>query len=136
MSFVDLKEDIENRLVDRITDPADPVFRPSIAVLPANFSGEIPTQSWARLNIFVPGSDELQYGDRTSNTGFIEFNIFVDEGDGELEAMEIADELMGYYIGSERTTQFRRGTIATKAVDSVNPNLFRVDLRIPFTRFN
>ena len=127
MSFRSLKVDIEQRIASGTFD---------FTILPANFSGSIPTDDWARLNIFAPASDEIGYGNSTTNTGFVEFNIFVDEGQGETRAMEIVDELQDAYEGTQGQTTFRRGTIATKAVDTVNPNLFRVDLRIPFTRYN
>ena len=130
MSFRNLQIEIESRLT-----VASRGALPT-TVLPANFTGSIPTDEWARLNIFSPGSAEIGYAEQSTNTGFIEFNIFVDEGQGESRANEIADDLMSRFAGSEGRTTFRRGTIATKAVDSVNPNLFRVDLRIPFTRFN
>ena len=127
MSFRSLKVDIEQRIASGTFD---------FTILPANFSGSIPTDDWARLNIFAPGSTSIGYGNSSTNTGFVEFNIFVDEGQGETRAMEIVDELQDAYEGTQGQTQFQRGTIATKAVDTVNPNLFRVDLRIPFTRFN
>ena len=127
MSFRDLQVEVEQRIGTASL---------SFTMLPANFSGSIPTDDWARLNIFAPGSAITGYGNTSSNEGFLEFNIFVDEGRGEVRANEIADEINDLYQGSQGHTTFRQGTIATKAVDSVNPNLFRVDLRIPFTRFN
>ena len=128
MSFRDLQTEVETRIAGSTGL--------SVTVLPSNFSGTIPTSDWARLNIFAPGGTEIGYGISTTTTGFIEFNIFVDEGDGESAAHEAADELAALYVGTQGKTTFRQPTIATKAVDSVNPNLFRVDLRIPFTRFN
>ena len=128
MSFRELQNEIEDRIAGSTGL--------SVTVLPANFSGSIPTEDWARLNIFAPAGTEIGYSATTTTTGFIEFNIFVDEGNGESAAHEAADELAALYLGTEGKTTFRQPTIATKAVDSVNPNLFRVDLRIPFTRYN
>ena len=136
MSFRNLQIEIESRLTVDTTVSMGPRGPLPTTVLPANFTGSIPTNEWARLNIFSPASAEIGYAEQSTNTGFIEFNIFVDEGQGESRANEIADDLMLRFVGSEGQTTFRRGTIATKAVDSVNPNLFRVDLRIPFTRYN
>ena len=136
MSFRNLQIEIESRLTVDTTVSMGPRGPLPTTVLPANFSGSIPTDEWARLNIFAPGSAQIGYGNDSTNSGFIEFNIFVDEGQGVSRAHEIADDLMARYVGQEGHTIFQQGTIATKAVDSVNPNLFRVDLRIPFTRYN
>ena len=137
MSFRNLQIEIESRLTVDTTVSSGPRGPLPTTVLPANFTGSIPTNEWARLNIFSPGSAEIGYAEQSTNTGFIEFNIFVDEGQGESRANVIADDLMSRFAGSEgRTAIPTRYNCKLRRLILSTPNLFRVDLRIPFTRFN
>ena len=131
MSFRNLQNDIENVFADPTRIPT------GLQIIPANYSGSITSSAFARLNIFAPQAVTIGYDNATTIGGFVEFNIFVEEGIGLGSAHDFADELNEIYSGVMiGSTQFTQGSIATKAVDTVNPNLFRVDLRIPFTRYN
>lgn len=106
-------------------------------IVPANFNGATGNEGFIRFNILVGGSDLSGYGYETQERGFIDFNIFIDLGDGERRAYLIADHLEGLYGGkTSGLTVFSKSNITFKGIDTANPNLWRLDLRVPFIRFN
>ena len=138
MSFVDLQDDIERVLPSNGVVAFDPGVpgTDTIQVVPENFDGPVPTNGFARLGVIAPGGDINQFGASTER-GLVNFSIFVDSGLGERRAYEAADAINALYQGkTSGFTQFRKGTITSKGIDSINTQLWRLDLRITFTRYN
>lgn len=142
MSYTDLQLEVEgllpgNGLMEFGPAAVSPARRDSIQILPANFGGNIPTNGFVRLNVFSPRGDIEGFGFETSITGFVELNIFVQAGQGERRAYLVADELDRRYGGvTQGSTTFTQSTIAVKGIDNENPQLWRLDYRVPFTRYN
>lgn len=143
MSYIGVQVDVAARLSATIADQTIDsrnvltVGSDRIQILASNYSGSIPTTGFIRLNTFAPQGEVTSFGYDTSTGGFLEFNIFVESGSGEGRGYRFADALETRFGGVQSgLTTFGKGSIAVKGIDSENPNLWRIDLRIPFTRYN
>lgn len=134
MTYIMVQEDVESRLP---SDGRLDVEGGNIQVIPANFRGAVPTNGFVRLNVFSAAGEVDSYGFGNNTRGFVEFNVFVEAGAGERRAYRVADVLDGLYQGmTEGNTTFFKSTIAVKGIDTENPQLWRLDYRVPFTRYN
>ena len=108
-----------------------------LQVIPANFGGTIATNGFIRMNIIIGGSDVNGYDYSTRERGMLLFEIFTDQGSGELAAYTAADTLEDTFGGqTQGQSQFSKSRITRKGIDSQNPNLWRMELQVPFIRYN
>lgn len=124
-------------IVYNIIASADYVAESLPTTITENFTGDIPEGEFIRVNLTFGGINNTAFGDSSTTSGIVRFDIFTAAGTLPTRSYEVADILDNYFQNKNIDgVSFGKSTLTPQGIDTDNSSYFRSNYSVQFNKFN